>query len=123
MSKTLALNNFIPGFFTKPKNLKFTVSKKNKAEISFYFAALMIVLNIFFLASYIYGVNNLASQGYEIKNLEAKISDHNAVIKDLNLKIAKATSMATIHSDFAQLNFVPAGTPKFLVEKSHLSLK
>ena len=121
MIKTLALNNFLVGIFPLQKNIKFQTSKQSKNTLSFYLGIALLTANIILLGSYIYGVNNYASSGYETRTLQSKIADLNVSIKDLNLQVAKATSMANIQSDFAAANFMPAGTPKFLKEQSNLT--
>ena len=66
------------------------------------------------LMSYIYGVNEYASKGYEIQSLQKSLNNLAADNRQINLKVAEAGSMVSIQSDFLSSNFVPAGTPKFL---------
>lgn len=115
MLKSLSLQNFLPGFLPAKKVAKFQVGKKSESVYRFYFSVGLIALNVILLASYIYGVNNYASKGYEIRTLQAKVADLNTEIKTWNLQVAKASSMVSIQNDFTQANFVPAGTPKFLL--------
>ncbi len=122
MAKALALSNFLVGIFPQAKNIKFQAEKKVKPTTSFYLGVGLLAVNMVLLGSYIYGVNNYASQGYEIRSLQTKMGTLNTSIKDLNLKVAKATSMAGIQSDFAASNFVPAGTPKFLSGSNNFTM-
>lgn len=123
MSKTIALSNFLVGIFPQQKTLKLQSLKKTHSGLSFYFGSALLLVNIVFLGSYIYGVNNYASKGYETKVLLNKVAQLNSNIKNLNLEIATATSMAGIQSDFTAYNFVPAGTPKFLQAPGQFTLR
>ena len=123
MFKALALDNFLLGIFPQPKakTTKFQSVISNKSDTNFYLALSLVAVNVFLLGSYIYGVNNYASKGYEIRTMQSKISDLDSNIKDLKLQVAKATSMTNIQTDFAATNYVPAGTPKFLQTPSSLT--
>ena len=121
MIKSLSLNNFLPGFFAVKKTFRMQSAKKSESALNFYVSAGLIALNLMLLVSYIYGVNNYASKGYQIRTLQSQISDLNSSIKDLNLQVAKATSVINVENNFAATNFVPAGTPKFLRVSSQYS--
>ncbi len=112
MIKTLALENFWPVSFAKTK--KINVKRAEANPWRFWLALALIATNAAFLMSYIYGVNENASRGYEITQLQKQLADLNTQNKTITLKISEATSMVSIQSDFLSANFVPAGTPKFL---------
>lgn len=113
MVKEFALNNFWAPVFSKTK-VSYT-AKKTQSPAHFWLAVGLIAANTVLLMSYIYGVNDFASKGYEIKALQTKLNNLNEDNKKINLKISEATSMVAIQSDFLSANFVPAGTAKFLV--------
>ncbi|MFI5205797.1 MAG: hypothetical protein ACHQVK_02560, partial [Candidatus Paceibacterales bacterium] len=85
----------------------------------FYLAVGLIAANGFFLMSYIYGVNEFAASGYQIKTLQTKLSALNTDNKTINLKVSEASSMVEIQSDFLSSHFVAAGTPRFLLANSN----
>lgn len=115
MLKALALDSFWSPFLPKTKKANFKIAKKSGSEASrFVMAAVLIAANALLLMGYIYGVNESASSGYEIKTLQNKLSDLSADNKKLNLKVAEASSMVSIQNDFLSANFVPSGTSKYL---------
>ena len=112
-TKALALDNFLPGLFSKTKSQSF--SKKGEvSNFRFWLSVGLIAANTVLLMSYIYGVNESASKGYHIQSLQKTLAALNLDNKQVSLKVATASSMVTIQSDFLSANFVPAGTPKFL---------
>lgn len=116
MIKALALESFWSQLFSsKPKRIGVIKPASADTSLRFWLATGLIAANAVLLLSYIYGVNDFASKGYEIKALQTKLSQLNDDNKKINLKISEATSMVAIQSDFLNANFVPAGTAKFLV--------
>lgn len=115
MIKALALDGFWPQVFSKSKT---KVSYSNPRELAggFKLALGLGLLGLcgLVLMSYIYGVNEYANKGYEIKALQQKLAVLNDDNKKISLKISEATSMVVIQTDFLNANFVSAGTPKFL---------
>ena len=114
MIKALALDSFWPDFFSKTKAKALYSRQTQAAGYEFYLGFGLLLLCGILLMSYIYGVNEYANKGYEIKALQQKLATLNDDNKQINLKISEATSMVAIQSDFLNANFVSAGTPKFL---------
>lgn len=112
MFKALALENFWAPAFAGSKH---RVIKKQAAGLwRIWLSAALIAANGLLLMSYIYGVNEFASQGYQIKTLQAQIAALGEDNKKITLKVSEAGSMVAIQNDFLSSNFVPAGTAKFL---------
>jgi cell division protein FtsL len=113
MTKAFALDNFWTTVFPKTKKIN-SARVSTSRSTRFWVAIILIAANVVVLTSYIYGVNEFASRGYQISSLENNLSDLTSQNKALNLQIAEATSMVSIQNDFLSANFVPAGTPKFI---------
>ena len=112
MLKALALDSFWPQVFARTKNV--AAKKSTVSNLRFYLAIGLIAANLVLLMSYIYGVNDYASKGYQIKALQKRLSVLNDDNKKVNLKVSEASSMVAIQSGFLSANFVPAGSSKFL---------
>lgn len=112
MTKALALQNFWIPVFSKTK--KQTITKSEAMPKPFWISAGLIAASTFLLMSYIYGVNEFASSGYQIKALQTRVAVLNEDNKKINLKVSEASSMVAIQNDFLNSNFVAAGTAKFL---------
>lgn len=113
MIKSFALGNFFGLGLVKPRN-KVSVIKKEENKYKFWLASILIGLNLIFLMSYIYGVNEYAASGYEIKSLQKNLAELNSSYKKLNIKASEAVSMVEIQNDFLNANFVAGGTTKYL---------
>ena len=111
MSKALALENVWAPIFSKTKKQSFVQSKNS---LRFYFAVALVASNAVLLMSYIYGVNDYANKGYEIKAIQNQVNTLTEDNRKINLKVSQASSMVSIQSDFLSSNFVPAGSSKFL---------
>lgn len=113
MLKALALDNFWPQGFTKTKS-PLAAKKTATNSFRFWLATALIAANAGLLFSYVYGVNQYASKGYEIQDLQNQLTQLNSDNRDISLQVAEAGSMVGIQSDFLASGFVPAGTPIFL---------
>jgi hypothetical protein len=131
MIKALALNRVFPNGFLKTHHrvinpgTKIGARVNNQTKTSSFRAWLgigLVAANAVLLLSYIYGVNQFASQGYQISVLQKRINTLSADNKQLNLKIAQATSMVSIQNDFLSSGYILAATPQFL-QTDNLSLK
>lgn len=116
MFKFLNLINFFPlvsGSNTKrqfvPGVKKTHTSLPQKITLGFF-----VALNIALLSNFLYGVNQNASSGYEIKALQSKISFLGEENTKLQMKVSEISSMSTIQTELETLGFVTAETPKFL---------
>ena len=74
----------------------------------------LVMVNCALFLSYLVSVNNYASSGYEMKQLQVKLAQLTDENNKLNVKTSEVSSMITVQSDFLSANFVPAGTPTFL---------
>jgi hypothetical protein len=111
-SKALALENFwVPGFF---KAKKYITNSKQQSQPRFWLAVGLIAINTFLLMSYIYGVNDYANKGYQIKALQTQLASLTDANNKINLTVSEASSMVSIQTDFLNANFVQAGTPIFI---------
>ena len=117
MLKALALDNFWSPFTAKSK-IK-VIKKEGVASLRVWLAAGLIVANAALLMSYVYGVNEYASQGYQITSLKKQLSELTQSNNKITLQVSEASSMVTIQNDYLSANFVPAGTPKFLQESQN----
>jgi len=122
MVKELALNNFWAPVFAGSKT---RVEKKTTEQsLTLWLSIILLAASVVLLGSYVYGVNQYASQGYEVKLLQNKVAELTQTNKKMSLQVSQANSMVSIQSDFLQANFVAAGTPKFLnVGQGSLTLK
>ena len=121
MLKSLAL----PGFFgikkSEPRSIqsiKAQIKTKHTHQsiqpFWLYASYVLIAINATVLFSYLLGVNNQASTGYEIQNIQQKIADVSDQNKQLNLKISEQTSIAGIQEDFAASGYVPITQSNYL---------
>ncbi len=112
MLKTLALETFFNPSLFKSKSPALQKNEVNKARV--WLTIGLIGLNLLLLGAYIYGVNDYASNGYEIQSLKKKLTRLSDENKKIAMKVSEANSMVVIQTDFLNANFVAAGTPKFL---------
>ena len=118
MLKALALETFSSLFF-KTKNITVSkIAKKEVHSVRLWLSVGLIAANAVMLMSYIYGVNDSASKGYEIKSLQKRLAVLSEENKKISLKVSEASSMVAIQTGFLSSNFVPAGTPKFVAVPS-----
>jgi len=116
MIKALALDNIFAPVFSKAKKQSFAVPSR---PVKFWLSVALIAANAVLLMNYIYGVNDYANKGYEIKSLQKQVSSLTDDNRKITLKVSQASSMVSIQSDFLSSNFVPAGTAKFLNPNSN----
>ncbi len=115
MFKTAALDNVLaPVFGRTKKPAVVKVANRPAKALAYWLSVGLIAANAVLLMSYIYGVNDFAAKGYEIKTLQTKLAALNEDNKKINLKVSEASSMVSIQSDYLSANYVSAGTPKFL---------
>jgi hypothetical protein len=105
----------IPGIFSTPALNSKRITAATKADSFWYFASLSLILTIAFLfINYLFGVNNYASSGYEIKKLQNQFSGLAEENKKLYLKASEASLMLNIQNELSASGYVSAGTPTFL---------
>lgn len=66
------------------------------------------------LLAYLFGVNNYAAKGYEIKRLQTSLAQLNETNQKLNLQISEQSAIAVVQNDFDGTQFVPASQPQYL---------
>ena len=71
--------------------------------------------------SYILGVNEQASLGYEIKALQSKIAEVSQENKKSNLQIAEKASVTNLEKELLQNGFSVVSTTQYLFTENHLS--
>lgn len=116
MFKVLNLINFFPLVSGSNTKRQF-VPRLQKTRASFsqkVFFGFFVVLNILLLSNFLYGVNQNASSGYEMKALQNKISVLSEENTKLQMKVSEISSMSAIQTELETLGFVTAETPKFL---------
>ena len=111
-----------PSIFTAPRSRAVRATglrqeSKTKKVLVIFLAA----INIALLFSYVLGVNNYASTGYEIKALQNKISALNQENKKLNLNISEKASVANYESELSQSGFTQVKGTTFLQEERQYS--
>ena len=123
MSKTASIS--LPSFFGQKQKVQksITVLKNVRtahpslAEVNpFYLwtSYTFIALNILVILSYLFGVNNYASEGYQIKTIQNRLAALNETSNKLNQKISEHSSIVAIQNSFSNSNFVPTGPIKYL---------
>jgi hypothetical protein len=106
----------ISGLFSRPlasKTKKITDTKK--VDAFWYLASLSVIIVIAGLfINYLFGVNNYASSGYEIKKLQKQVAGFSEENKKISLKVSELSLMLNIQNELQAAGFVSAGTPTFL---------
>lgn len=74
----------------------------------------LMAVNAVVLMSYLFGVNQAASVGYEIKKIQQKIAIQQTENQALSLKISEQASIASIQSDYLNHGYVPIGQTSYL---------
>lgn len=115
MLKALALEKPWSLGFSKTKKIKIHATGKTADNLRFGLAVALVAANLMLLVAYVYGVNQYANVGYQITSLQTQLQNLNQSNQQINLQVSEAGSMVSIRNDFLSANYVPAGTPKFLV--------
>lgn len=120
MNKTLVLNQ--PFFGLIKKNYR-----KASGTLNFAYKGLVfffIIVNFVLFASYIFGVNDYAATGYEIKSLQNKIDNIKQVNKKLNLEFSEKASATNLEKNLKNDGYIFTSNIKFLsVNRSLFSKK
>ena len=77
-------------------------------------AVWLMVFIVIFAVLYLVEVNSISTKGYEIKNLEKRMTSLQESNKRLELEAASLKSIQTIESDVKVLNFVPSGSVNYI---------
>jgi hypothetical protein len=110
----------IPGIFAapKPKLVKSSNLKKDNFVKKATVVGLVLV-NAILLLTYILGVNNYASTGYEIKALQNKINTVTQDNKKLNLSISERASVANLQTELTETGYSVVKGAQFLQTESN----
>ncbi|MFA6254691.1 MAG: hypothetical protein WC675_01505 [Patescibacteria group bacterium] len=95
----------------RPSRKFFPAMKIDVQKINICLAVLIAVCGV----SYLVQINSLATRGYQIKELENKITDLNQEKADLELQTLSLQSMGTVQEKVSQLGLVAAGEPAYLM--------
>ena len=72
------------------------------------------ILTIFFLIIYVAKMSSVSIRGYEISSLEGQIRLLEQGNQQMEIDIARLSTMAYIQEKVKELQFVPIGNPEFL---------
>ncbi len=92
------------------------VKSKTKTEKTFHPAVVfvLVAVNLVFGMAYVLGVNSYAATGYEIKKSQNQLETLVEENRKLSLQVSESSSIVSAQANLPQMNFVAAGTPKFL---------
>ena len=112
----------LPTFFSSPQGRVIRATglrheSKAKKALVIFLAGLCATL----LFSYVLGVNNYASTGYEIKSMQNKISALNQENKKLNLSFSEKASVSNYAAELARSGFTQVKGTTFLQGTSQYS--
>lgn len=117
MLKTLTLPSFLsphasatPSAVRRPR----TGLRQQASPVWLSASVFLVAVSVYLLLGYFVEVNGNSSKGYEIKQMQQKISSLADQQKKLTLKLAENSSMVSIQEGFLGANFVVAETPTFL---------
>lgn len=102
MSRYLTITNSNSARFGERKGALKTQSKFGRVTLSFVLAALICLSGVF----YIFEVNNSATKGFEIRELETKISELSKKNEILRIQAAELKSIYKIEEKTKELNMV-----------------
>ncbi len=66
------------------------------------------------LLAYIFGINQSAAKGYEIKKQQTKLDQSREENKKLNVRLAEASSLTQIQTEVASHHLVPIANQEYL---------
>lgn len=93
-------------FSSKNQTRKLALSQKVLASL--------IVLSVFFVAFYLWQINDLATKGFQIKGLEEKIASIRENNKNLELQATDLQSLSNIEKLEKDLNMVKVNKVEYI---------
>lgn len=124
MIRDLALDNFFGFGASRPAagskilgRLKPVARQHSAAKTAVWqvwATAVLAVICLLLLGSYLVSVNSYATTGYQIKKMQNQLSALAETNQKLTIKVAQVSSMVAVQSQVLGADFVPAGTPQFL---------
>ncbi|OGI24958.1 MAG: hypothetical protein A3J76_03925 [Candidatus Moranbacteria bacterium RBG_13_45_13] len=102
MSRYLTITNSNSLRFGERKGVLKTQPKMGRVTLSFMLVMLICASGVF----YIFEVNNLATKGYEIRDMENRINELRKENENLRIQAAELKSMYKIEEKTKELNMV-----------------
>lgn len=121
-----AKNSYIQRKRTQKSSASFLLEKRLEGNVRISAASMVFVVFTLFLATgffYLYQVNDLATKGYEIKEIENRIKDLEEEGKKLKIKETELRSMYTIEKDTENLNLVNSENISYIEVNGPVALK
>jgi cell division protein FtsL len=119
MSRYLTITNSNSARFGERKGALKTKPKMGRVTLSFILAVLVCASGIF----YIFEVNNLATKGYEIRELENQLKDVQKANETLRIQAAELKSMYKIEEKTKELNMVAPKDVSYLNIPGDVAMK
>jgi hypothetical protein len=93
-------------------------------ELNWMSLVFVVVIGIFFSGGfYLYQVNDIATKGYEIRDLEKRIQDLNKESKKMEIKEVELKSMYNIEKASQDLNLVNSGEVSYIEINGPVAMK
>lgn len=93
--------------------------KESRLTFSFLFVVLICALGVF----YIFEVNNVATQGYQIQSLEKKVQDLKDTNEKLKIREAELRSMYNIEEKTKELNMSAPANVSYMQLPGNVAMK
>lgn len=120
MSRYLTLTNSSPIRMGERKGVsKVRPARMGGLTLNFMLIALICAAGVF----YIFEVNNLATKGYEIKNIEAQLEKLKKENENLNIRAAELKSMYNIEEKTKDLNMIAPKDVSYLNIPGNVAMK
>ncbi len=119
MSRYLTITNSSSVRFGERKKTINARPQMGRVTLSFVLAALVCVAGIF----YIFEVNNLATKGYEIGNLEKELDKLKKENENLRIQEAELKSMYKIEEKTKDLNMIVPGDISYINLPGDMAMK
>ncbi|HAI74244.1 MAG TPA: hypothetical protein DCS28_02530 [Candidatus Moranbacteria bacterium] len=124
MTKILIINKYISGKSLDEKRTRVKTENKGSIKISLVGAGFLVVLCIIFMtAFYLFQVNNLAIKGYEVKDLENKISELRKNNKEMQIREMELRSMYAIETAAKNFNLLDSTDITYLEIDGPVAIK
>ncbi|MFA5993998.1 MAG: hypothetical protein WC823_03495 [Parcubacteria group bacterium] len=95
-----------------------------RVELNWMALVLTVIIGIFFCgAFYLYQVNNIATKGYEIRDLENRIQDLDKESKKMEIREVELKSMYNIEKASQELNLVNSGEVSYIEINGPVAMK
>lgn len=119
MSRYLTITSSNSAQFGERKKSLNVRSKMGRVTLSFFLVTLVCAAGVF----YIFEVNNLATKGYEIKNLENQLNKLRKENENLRIQEAELKSMYKIEEKTKDLNMIVPKDVSYLNLPGDMAMK